>query len=307
MNNMNTENRTQNHEYLTAFFKRRSVIAFCSGILSLMLSFYGIIAGVNLTISVLGENGFASFNHFTMISNLFAALSVAFVFPYTVEGIRRKRFTLPRWVAVMHYLATTSIAIVMVFVLAFMSWLHPEGAFAGSNIVTHVFCPLLILISFFQMENGHRITWKDRLLGMVPFSVYLIVYYIEVVMIGKANGGWEDIYHIQEYASPAFAVPALLLLGFAVSTVIALISNALTRKRMEKMYQLWREDLEPVEVRIEAYGLGRMAGEYGEKNNIQIPCDILDYLARRYHLETEDLMKPFVKGFMIELQDRERR
>lgn len=109
---MNAEKRKQNREYLTVFFKRRSVIAFCCGILSLVLSFYGVIAGVNLTITILGENGFASFNHFTMIANAFAALSVAFVFPYTVQGLLRKRFTLPKWVAVMHYLSATSITIV---------------------------------------------------------------------------------------------------------------------------------------------------------------------------------------------------
>ena len=196
---MNAEKRKQNREYLTVFFKRRSVIAFCCGILSLVLSFYGVIAGVNLTITILGENGFASFNHFTMIANAFAALSVAFVFPYTVQGLLRKRFTLPKWVAVMHYLSATSITIVFVFALAFMSWANPDGAFGGSNLVTHVFCPLLILISFFQMENGHLLTWKDRLLGLVPFCIYIIVYYIEVVVIGESNGGWQDVYHIIEY------------------------------------------------------------------------------------------------------------
>ena len=302
---MNAEKRKQNREYLTVFFKRRSVIAFCCGILSLVLSFYGVIAGVNLTITILGENGFASFNHFTMIANAFAALSVAFVFPYTVQGLLRKRFTLPKWVAVMHYLSATSITIVFVFALAFMSWANPDGAFGGSNLVTHVFCPLLILISVFQMENGHLLTWKDRLLGLVPFCIYIIVYYIEVVVIGESNGGWQDVYHIIEYISPAIAIPVLLLLSFGVSTFIALLSNYLTKKRKKKMYLFWREELDPIEVRIEAYGLGRMAGQYSEKNNIEIPFDILVYLAERYHLKTEDLMKPFVKGLLTELKDRD--
>ena len=112
-----------------------------------------------------------------------------------------------------------------------MSWANPDGAFGGSNLVTHVFCPLLILISFFQMENGHLLTWKDRLLGLVPFCIYIIVYYIEVVVIGESNGGWQDVYHIIEYISPAIAIPVLLLLSFGVSTFIALLSNYLTKKR----------------------------------------------------------------------------
>ena len=298
------QTNVQIHELLTGLLRHRSVIALCCGILTLALAFYGIISGVNRMIAVMHENGFTSFIYYTMLSNTLAALSVAFVLPYAVEGVRKKRFTLPGWVALMHYIATTSIMITMVSVLVFMSWTSPDVAFDGSNIVTHVFCPVLILISFFQMEIGKIFTWKDRLLGMIPFFIYSIVYLIEVMVIGEANGGWPDIYHIAENIPPVLAVPLSLLVAFCVSTVIALQSNYLTKKRKKKMYMLWNEDLDPVEVRIEAYGLGMMESQYGEKNNFQIPYDILTSLAEMYHLDTEDLMKPFVKGLMVGLKDQ---
>ena len=272
----------------------------------LALSFYGVIAGVIRTVEGLHENGFSSFIYFTMIANTLAALSVAFVFPYAAEGIRKRRFTLPEWVAVFHYVATTSIAIMMVFVLAVISRASPEDAFGGSNIVTHVFCPILILVLFFQIENGHRLTPKDRLFGIVPFGVYIFIYFIEVAVIGEANGGWPDIYHIREHIPTALAIPLSLLLAFGVSTVIAFLSNFLTEKRNKKMFMLWREDMDPIEVRIEAFGIGRMAAQSGEKNNFQIPYDILAYLAERYELETEDLINPFVKGLTTELKYRDR-
>ncbi|MBR3641739.1 MAG: hypothetical protein IKN53_06915, partial [Oscillibacter sp.] len=215
--------------------------------------------------------------------------------------------TLPKWVAMMHYLATTSIAIMMVFVLAFMSWASPKTAFGGFNLVVHIFCPMLILISFFQMENGHLYSRKDRLIGILPFTVYLVVYLIEVVAIGQENGGWPDIYRIREFMSPAVAVPMLTLFAFIVSTAVALLSNELTKRREKKTYRLWQEDLDPIEVRIEAYGIGRMAGQCSEKNNVRIPYDILEYLAERYHLKIEDLMEPFVKGMLIERKERDRK
>ncbi len=296
----------QSREYLTGLLRRRSVVAFLCGILTLTLSFYGIIAGVNRTVSLLHRDGFTSFIYYTMLSNALAALSAAFVFPYTVEGIRRKRFALPRWVAVTHYTAAVSISFMMIFVFAFISWASPDDAFGGPNLVTHVFCPLLILISFFQMESGHLFTLKDRLAGIVPFCIYLTVYVIEVAVIGESNGGWPDIYHVQEFLPPVLAVPTALLLAFCVSTVIAALSNRLTKKRTEKIYLLWRGDMDPVEVRIEAYGIGRMAGRYGDRNGIQIPYDILTHLAERYHLETEDLMKPFVTGVLMGLKEKEK-
>ena len=293
-----------NREYMVGLLKRRSIAALVCGILTLILAFYGITAGVIKTITVRNENGFFSFIFYTMLSNTLAALSVAFIIPFAVEGIRKSRFTVPGWTAVFHYMAATSITVTMVFVLAFMSWVSPEDAFGGANKATHVICPILILISFFQMETGHIYTLKDRLLGIIPFSIYMIIYYIEVVAIGQAAGGWPDIYHIMEYAPPILALLILLLIAFGVSSAIAAFSNYLTKRRIKAVFRYWKEDAEPVEVRIEAFGLGRAAGMNGEKNNIYIPFDILEYLAKKYGLDDEDLMRPFVRGLLNELEER---
>ena len=304
---MKPQSKGSIREHLTVLQRRRSVIALCCGTATLLLSFYGIIAGVNRTVAVFHKDGFTSFAYYTMLSNAFAALSIAFVFPYTIEGIRKKRFTMPAWVAVVHYTATVTITITMVFVLGFISWSAPDEAFGGANLVTHVLCPPLILISFLQIESGYLFTWKHRLTGIIPFSLYLVVYFVKVVVIGEANGGWEDLYQIQEHLSPFLAIPLLLLLAFSVSVAVALLSNYLTKKRKKEIFQLWQEDLNPAEVRIEAYGLGTMAGQHGEKDSIEIPFDILTYLAERYHLKTEDLMKLFVKGLLMGLDEKNSR
>jgi hypothetical protein len=127
-----------------------------------------------------------------------------------------------------------------------------------------------------------------------------------VVVIGESNGGWPDIYQIQRFTSLALAVPVLLLLAFAVSAAIALFSNHLTNRRKARMYRLWQEDMDSIEARIEAYGIGQMAGQGSEKNIILIPYDILKYLADRYHLNIKDLMNPFITGLLIELKDHSR-
>ncbi|MBQ7172417.1 MAG: hypothetical protein IJR89_09105 [Clostridia bacterium] len=293
-------------ESLTVLLRRRSVIALCCVILTLILAFYGIIEGVNRTNTVLHKNGFTSFIYYTMISNAFAALSAAFVFPFAIEGIREKRFIMPKWTALLHYMATVSIAVTMVFVLAFISWAAPDDAFGGVNLITHVICPPLILLSFFQLESGRLFTWKDRLLGTAPCFCYLIVYYVEVVLIGEANGGWPDIYRVRENISPVLAIPVFLLIAFGVSTAVALLSNCLTKKRNKKMFRLWKKDLDPIEVKIEAFGMGRMAAQYADENDVRIPYDILSALAGMYRIDTEDLMRSFAKGLMMERKDREK-
>ena len=59
-----------------------------------------------------------------------------------------------------------------------------------------------------------------------------------------------------------------------------------------------------VEVRIEAYGLGRMAGLTGEKNSIQIPFDILELLAEKYRMNSDDLTRAFMVGLRNGLMER---
>ena len=301
---MDASKQTPVRESLTLLLRRRSVIALCCVVLTLILAFYGIIESVNKANTVWHENGFKSFIYFTMLSNTLAALSAAFVFPFAVEGIRKKRFSIPKWVSLMHYIATTCITVTLVFVLAFISWASPEDAFGGVNFFTHMICPPLILLSFFQMESGRRFTWKDRLLAVVPCFVYLAVYFVEVVIVGEENGGWPDIYRVREYLSPALAIPGFLLLAFGVATVIALVSNALTRKRNKQMYKFWKPDPDPIEVRIEAYGMGRMAAQYGEEADIPIPYDILTALANRYRMDPEELARAFTVGLLLERKNR---
>ena len=286
------------YDYLTNLFVRRSLIALCSGILTLILAFYGIIAGVIRTIDLIGPNGFFSFAYFTMIANTLAALSVAFIIPYAVEGIKKKRFVLPKWIAILYYTSATSIAIMMFFVLAFISWTSPYDAFGGINLIMHVFCPILILISFFQIENGYNYSIKDRFIGFIPFCIYIITYFIEVVVIGETNGGWFDLYQIKEHVPIIIALPLIILFGLFISFVVANISNYLTKKRKEKMFINLKDKIDPIEAKIEAYGLGNMMGQVKDENSIEIPLDILRYYAEKANLNIEDLIKSYLTGLI---------
>ena len=291
-------------EIITYMIRRRSIVALICGIFTLLLGFYGIIAGINKTIAELNKDAFYSFIYYTMLVNTMAALSVSFIIPYAIDGIKKERFTLPGWISMMQYLATSSICIMLVFVFAFMSWASPDDAFGGSNIVTHVFCPTLILIAFFQIENGYRYRFKDMLMGGIPYYAYIVIYFIEVVIIGEENGGWPDIYHITDYLNPLIAVPLLLLFGFGISALVAATSNMISKRREAKLFCYWDKDADPVDVLIEAYALGIMTGKNSVDADIRIPIDVLSLLAKRYGLNVEDLIKPFIKGFQIGLKEK---
>lgn len=139
---------------------------------------------------------------------------------------------------------------------------------------------------------------------MIPLCVYIIAYFIEVILIGEANGGWPDIYRVQEFLPYWLAIPMLFLFGLGISFMIRMISNRLTNIRRAKMFTFLKEDAKPEEVFSEAYSIGVMIGLKGEKNNIRIPYDILEYFAEKYRLNVDDLTKFFVDGIMNGLKER---
>ena len=94
----------------------------------------------------------------------------------------------------------------------------------------------------------------------------------------------------------AVAVPILMIFGLIVSCIIAVISNYLTRKREKKMFSHWEKDIDSIEAKIEAYGLGNMMSNAEDKNNIVVPMDILEYIAQKTNVKTEDLIKSYIKG-----------
>ena len=90
----------------------------------------------------------------------------------------------------------------------------------------------------------------------------------------------------------------LVLLALCVSWSIACISNYLTKKREDKMFLHWEKIPDHTEAKIEAYGLGSLMSRTDNENSILIPMDILDKLAQKNEMKTEDLIMPYIKGLM---------
>ena len=290
--------KNQTNNYLTVFFKRRSIIALICGILTLVLAFNGIISGVIRTIEVMKVDGYESFIFYTMLANTLSVCSISFIIPFAVDGIQKKRFVLPKWITIMHYFSTVSILIMMVFVVAFMSWASPYDAFGGNNLIMHIICPILILVSFFQIENKYIFKLKDCLIGCIPFFTYIVIYFVEVCIIGEANGGWPDIYRIREYMSPVFAIPLLLVFGISISWLLSIASNHFTRIRDKKMYKYWKNHINSKEAKDEAYRLGKMMSNIKDKSSVIIPLDILEYISKKSNIDINILVTSYIKGLI---------
>lgn len=244
------------------------------------------------------------FHYFTINANILTALAAGCIIPFAVEGIRKKYFTYPKWAAIFHYSGTISTTLTMVFAVFLISRYDPYMAFGGNNLFLHIICPILVLISFFMVESDNRFSLRDSLIGLTPLVIYCAVYLYEVVLVGEKNGGWPDFYHIMDISPLYITLSGVLLMGFGIAAAIRWGSNRLNEYRRKKLTARWREDADPVEIRIEVFGLGRYTGKNVDKNNISLPMDIIELLADRYDMKTDELLRVFIKGVSDGLKEK---
>ncbi len=290
------------HAYLIELYRWHSVLAmaacgtsFISALAALMVALSVYLVELDLTL-------WFSVSYYTLQSNLYMAVVACMVFPFALEGVRKKRFTYPVWMARLHYSAVVTIAVTMCFTVIFSGSFDAGSAFGRHNLFLHVLNPILILVSFFPVEDGRRLRMKDALIACIPFCLYAVTYTVLVVFVGQERGGWADVYHMTSV--PVYvSLPGMLILGLLVSVLIMLAGNALRGRLRKRMQRQWGEDMEEVAVRVEAFGLGRYTGAHGDPGQVEIPMDIFDELSEKYGIRREHLIAPFIKGVLDSRRD----
>lgn len=61
--------------------------------------------------------------------------------------------------------------------------------------------------------------------------------------------------------------------------------------------------MDPVEIRIEIYGLGRYMGTHEDEHFAVLPLDITRMLGEKYHL-SEELIRPYIRGLLDARNER---
>ena len=292
------KNNKADKKYVLYLKKQRSITAFIACVIIVVFSFYAIAGGMELYVED-DRPGLLIFQWFTTISNFITCLSACMITPFAVEGIRRKHFAFPRWISVCLYSGMVCTTLTMAMTVAFISWSDPALAFGDYNVYLHIVCPIMVIISFFMVESGYLYTINEAVLATVPVVLYVIVYFIEVVVIGEANGGWEDLYHVLDYVPIHFAVAGVILIGFGLSFIIRIINNKLViMHRRRRLAKLWPENVSPAEIKMEMLGLGRFMGRHSDAEFVELYLDIIIDIADHYNLKTEDLIRPYIKGFV---------
>ncbi len=298
--------RTTQRQYLLNLSKKRSQTALIASIIVFFCSLWAVRGGLlENPSSATPERGETLFHLFTVNSNVIAAVSAAFIIPYAVEGIRNKRFTLPKWVSIIQYSGVICTTLTMLFAIVLIfPYLGPSVAFGGMNFWLHLVCPIMALILFYSVESNQKFLAGDSIIALIPFYCYAAAYIFNVVFKGIEHGGWRDIYRLIKFAPAVVTGPMMFLLGFGIAALLRYSYNSLSQKRHEKALALWDRSLDPVEVKIEVFGLGRYKGHHSDVDTITIPMDIFLDIHEVYGIPVNELIPVYSRGVIDGLCER---
>lgn len=220
--------------------------------------------------------GIRTFCMFTVNSNILAAISSFAIIPYAIDGIRKKEYSLPNWVVTFMMTGTTAVALTFLVSLFVLS--PVKGfvlIFTGSRFFLHGVCPVLNILTFCLFITSHKVSIKETFFSLIPVAIYAAVYFVMVVVITEANGGWSDFYGFATRVP--FWIPAILILPltFGIATLIRLWHNHSFVKRRKNEAQIFLDYFEGKSAEHIITEMGRARAKLQQFGDIIVPAYVI--------------------------------
>lgn len=202
--------------------KRRIQIAatFLFDALAISIALFGI-SGFFLPMEEAGfmaTEGVQCFQYFTVDSNLFMAVTCFLHLPFLILLFLNPKKRIPEWVSLLHFLGNASTMVTFLTVCFFLGPTQGFGLmYVGTSFYLHALAPIFALIAY--LISPRRMRFSFAFMGVIPVLIYGAVYLVMVVLVGPANGGWNDFY--------GFNVNNMWPLTFLVMILLSLLLSYL--------------------------------------------------------------------------------
>ena len=184
---------------------------------------------------VIWKGSWNDLRYFTVLSNLLAGVTA--VLWIVVYAVKRRT---PVWLTILKYLATVSVFVTFLVILAFLGPIHGYGkVYHGTNLYYHLFIPLFAIAE--EIVFGEEISFKQSLFAIAPPIVYGIGYLTNCLVngIGEEWATRNDWYGFLLWG---YGVGVLIFVVIcAISWGLGLVLRAL--KRLARKIS-WAEDAE---------------------------------------------------------------
>ena len=244
--------------------------------------------------------GLRTFCMFTVNSNILCAAAMAMVIPYTLDGLRRHDYYLPRWIVNLVYMGVTAVALTFLVSLFVLS--PVKGfvlIFTGSRFFLHGVCPILAIVSFCFFMSDKRLRFRDTLLAMIPVLIYAILYYVMVAVLGEEKGGWNDFYGFLSRLPHWIPMAAIMPLTFLIAIGILLLHNRSFDRRKANEAAFFTELFADVDVRKTVAAMARSHSS-AKILDIVIPSRIISIMLKYNNsdISLEECCEIYLKEYL---------
>ena len=182
-----------------------------SAVINEAIVFFTVLAMIALVRRTPREKLPENFRYFTVLSNLFCALTALILLVCELCG------AMPPWAAALKYMGTAAVTVTLVTVFVYL--LPAAGSLKGlldswPELIMHLITPLLAILSFLFFENEGLSAWIIPL-GVLPVLLYGLLYFNRVVVART----WEDMYGFNRSGKWRQSF-AFMLLGTVVIAVL---------------------------------------------------------------------------------------
>ena len=233
------------------------------------------------------EAGLGTLRMFTTLSNILAASTASLCIPFQIDGLRRNRYKLPKWIVVLMFVGTVGVFLTFFVAMTVISVAQgfTKAMFNKSNLFMHTICPIAITLLFVLGITDHKVKFKESLLALIPIYIYGIVYAVLVFAIKE----WRDHYKTNEFIPWYVSLLGLALVAFGVSQLIRYLhnlSNKYVTQSIEKYY-LFSEDFKFDTLTDAIAHLAKEESKFMHKgDDIYIPVDTIQLISKRYEAST---------------------
>ncbi len=291
------------------FYQTRSLLALISSSIVFIFALSGIVWGFLLEPSEefpeMGSIKVLEF--FTSISNLVAAIGCVLLIPSAITGIKKYQYVTPRWAIKFLYAGTIMLTLVFLFTLCGLIPVIGLSAIQDNNLLLHLITPISCILLFSFIESDVHISYVDMLIAMIPFTIYAIVYFVMVGIIGQEHGGWRDLYQFMKYVPKELALFLMFLGEAVIAFILRIIHNFFNEKRKIRIANKIANDykfdtVDKVENAV--YNLGGRLQKISYKNELNIPLETLFIISEKNTLPFKDVLDYYVKGALDVIKER---
>lgn len=294
--------------YAEKIYLFRCVLALVMSTLVFACTFIGVVQGLLAIPSELTpERGGKIFKLFTVNSNLVAALGAGAVIPFAVDGVKKMRYSIPKWVTRLHFAGTICVTLTMIFAFAIILPAHGSSAVSGMNFWLHAFCPVFNILLFIFIDSDRKLTIKDSVICLIPFIVYACLYIVMVAILGEENGGWRDIYNLLKFMPIWVAIPAMSALTFGIAELLRCLHNHIAGYRKLRIAKYTISKISGKtheEILSDAEKMGEYFQGRTDNKEIVVPRELLSLYAQNFgEGDVDELCRRFLDGAIKEIHD----